>query len=276
MGVMSDLAILSGRAVLKVSGPDARTFLQGVVSQELSQLDDSNAAFSCLLTPQGKILFDFLIAARGGDLYFDVAADSADGLAKRLAIYRLRAKATIERLGDWAVGWSPTPEPSADFSYADPRLRDLGARTLGPAADFSGSRADGEYDARRISLGVPEFGRDFSADDVFLLDVNYDALNGVSYKKGCFVGQEVTSRMKRKGEVRRRTLTASFEGPALAAGAEIAAGESSIGRITSSVDGRALALVRVDRLAAATAAGAALACEGRPLQLAFPEYLERG
>jgi hypothetical protein len=130
-----------------------------------------------------------------------------------------------------------------------------------------------EYDRRRIALGVPECGKDFGPDEVFLLDVNYDALNAVSYKKGCFVGQEVTSRMKRKGEARKRTVVARFDGPAPEKGAAIVAGDSSVGEILSGTDGLALALVRLDRLAAAREARQALKVAGRGVEIEIPSYL---
>jgi folate-binding protein YgfZ len=135
---------------------------------------------------------------------------------------------------------------------------------------------DDDYDALRLSLGVPEFGRDFAGEEVFLLDVNYDALGAVSYGKGCFVGQEVTSRMKRKGEIRKRTLIARFDGAPPAKGAAISAGDQAVGEILSGAEGVALALVRVDRLKEPQGEGRALVAEGRPLRLTVPDYLEQG
>lgn len=276
---MTKAALLSSRSVLKISGPDARSFLQGIVTQDVEALRPGEAGFSALLTPQGKILFDFIIVTVGDGFLIDVAADAADALLKRLTLYRLRAKVTIAREDGLAVAAFLEGAPAAadgGVSFPDPRLAALGWRAIGPAEKFAGLATGGEalYDARRIALGVPEFGRDFASDEVFLLDVNYDALGGVSYKKGCFVGQEVTSRMKRKGDVRKRTLLVRFDGAPPAKGMPVKAGASSLGEILSGCNGAALALIRLDRLAAARAAGAAPMADEVPLQIVFPGYLE--
>lgn len=276
---MTVTALLSSRAVLRLAGPDAASFLQGILTQDVEALRPGKAALSALLTPQGKILFDFIIVATGDDFLIDAAAVAAEALMKRLTLYRLRAKVTISREDGLAVAAFPAgAPPAADgvISFEDPRLAALGWRAIGPAGLIATSApgAEAVYDAHRIALGVPEFGKDFAADEVFLLDVDYDALNGVSYKKGCFVGQEVTSRMKRKGEIRKRTLRARFDGAPPAKGTPVLAGESSLGEILSGCEGAALALVRVDRLAAAQAAGHAPMAEEIPLQIDFPDWLE--
>lgn len=275
-------AILQSRAVIRIDGPDALTFLQGLITQEPPA--PGEAAFAALLTPQGKILFDFLIVADGGGFLLDCHGEAADALVKRLSLYRLRAKVTIARPSDWSVGatWGDTgASASGNFrAFADPRLAALGRRLLGQnelvSAFVGSSSAEADWNRHRLSLGVPEFGKDFAPEEVFLLDVNYDALGGVSYKKGCFVGQEVTSRMKRKGEVRKRTLRLSFDGAPPAKGAAVTAGESSLGEVLSGADGVALALIRTDRLAAAQGAGIAIEAEGKPLRIDVPAYLERG
>jgi len=235
----------------------------------------------------------------------DCDAGSADLLVKRLTLYRLRAKATIERLAGWsaAVSFDAGSEaPAESIRFPDPRLLGLGERfifrnslhpeeprpILRDAAlraapqDEGAGRLEGganfaseaDYDRRRIALGVPEFGKDFGPEEVFLLDVNYDALHGVDYKKGCFVGQEVTSRMKRKGEVRKRTVRLSFDGPPPERGAAVTAGEAQLGAVLSGAEGMALALLRLDRLEAA--AGADILAGGRNVRVDIPAYLERG
>jgi folate-binding protein YgfZ len=273
-------ALLSSRAALRISGPDARSFLQGIVTQDIERLKPGEAAFSALLSPQGKILFDFLMVADSDRFFLDVAADAADALLKRLTLYRLRAKVTITREEGFAVAAFPDgAPPAADgvIAFPDPRLAALGGRAIGPWEKIAalGGADEAAYDAHRIALGVPEFGKDFASDEVFLLDVDYDALGGVSYKKGCFVGQEVTSRMKRKGDVRKRTLIARFEGAPPARGAAIVAGASTIGEIRSGCEGAALALVRLDRLEAARQAGDAPMADRKPLQIVFPDWLEQ-
>lgn len=254
---------LASRAVLSLKGDDATNFLQGIVTQDVSA---SASVFAALLTPQGKILFDFFIVPAEGGFLIETDAAAAPALFKRLTMYKLRAKVTLaaeEGLAVWLGGQD-------GVQYADPRLPALPVRTI--AARAGAPAVDDAYDAARLALGVPEFGRDFSGEEVFLLDVNYDALNAVSYKKGCFVGQEVTSRMKRKGEIRKRTLIARGEG--LAPGVAVMAGASSIGEVLSARAGAGLALIRLDRLAEARGAGAALLAAGAPVQIDVPAYLE--
>lgn len=271
---MVKAALLSSRAVIRVGGPDARTFLQGLITQEPPP--PGEAAFAALLTPQGKILFDFLILAGAEDFLLDCHAGSAEALAKRLSLYRLRAKVTVDPLPAWGVGWDDGgAAPQGAPSFADPRLAALGRRMIGTRASLGESIADKDWNKHRIALGVPEFGADFAGDEVFLLDVNYDALAGVSYKKGCFVGQEVTSRMKRKGEIRKRTLRASFDGAPPAKGTPVTAGDSTLGEILSGVDNAALALIRTDRLKAARNAGLSIEAGGKPLRIDVPAYLEQ-
>ena len=234
------------------------------------------------MTPQGKILFDFILVATGDGFLVDCASEAAESLAKRLSLYRLRAKVTIEAAPDMAVGaaWNDALEtaPADAVAFMDPRLAPLGQRVIGPKETvlaIAGQKSEPLYDAHRLALGVPEFGRDFGGDEVFLLDVNYDALKGVDYKKGCFVGQEVTSRMKRKGEVRKRTLVLSFGGPPPPKGTPVMAGENAIGEALSGATGSALALIRIDRLAAAREAGSALTADGRKVRVSVPGWLEQ-
>ncbi len=263
--------ILSNRSVLRIAGDEARPFLQGLVTQDILHVAEGAAVFTALLTPQGKILFDFILVPKGDEFLIDCDAEAAPALLKRLTLYKLRARVTIVPEPDLAVAVGDIRDPVAAF--VDPRSDTLASRAIIKNADMPS--ADGDYDTARLAAGVPEFGKDFWSEEVFLLDVNYDALNAVSYKKGCFVGQEVTSRMKRKGEIRKRTLMASFEGPAPAKGADVLAGENSVGKILSGRDGAALALVRLDRLKTATDEGRRLTVDGQPLQISFPAYLER-
>ncbi len=267
---MSQIEALPDRAVTRLSGDDRLAFLQGLITQDVERLNSAPAIFTALLTPQGKILFDFVVTAAPDALLIDCHRDAAPALLKRLLMYKLRAKVSLEIDETLAVLVS-----SGDIKdgFADPRCADLGWRAI----LNNGAVDDGtDYDRRRIALGVPEFGKDFGSDDMFLTDVNYDMLNGVSYKKGCFIGQEVTSRMKRKGEIRRRALIAEFDGPAPEKGASITAGASTLGEIMSGVDGAALAAVRLDRWEKAKSANTPVECAGRELRLRIPAYLEQG
>ncbi len=267
--------LFSSRAVLSVIGEDATTFLQGLVTQEVRSAD---AIFTALLTPQGKILFDFFLVPVDGGYLFDCDAAAAPALLKRLSMYKLRAKIVLAHEAGLAVFAGAAP--GARAAYGDPRLPLLPVRTMAtrlhPGEPRSGvtndaTEATGAYDALRLSLGVPEFGRDFVGEEVFLLDVNYDALGAVSYKKGCFVGQEVTSRMKRKGEVRKRTLV--VRGPALGAGESVMAGDLSLGEVLSFRGPAGLALIRVDRLAEARSAGVQPTVAGAAVTVEQPDYL---
>jgi folate-binding protein YgfZ len=253
----------SSRAVLSLKGEDATAFLQGLVTKDVS---GSQAAFAALLTPQGKILFDFFLVPVEGGYLIDCNASAAPALLKRLAMYKLRAKIAIAA----EEGLRVYAGSREGVRYSDPRLSALPVRTIGARADVAA--IDGAYDLMRLRLGVPEYGRDFEGESVFLLDVNYDALGAVSYKKGCFVGQEVTSRMKRKGEIRKRTMI--VRGGALAKGAAIMAGEGAIGEVMSVRDDEGLALMRIDRLAEARAAHSPLTVAGGPVTAEAPAYLD--
>jgi folate-binding protein YgfZ len=268
---MPNIAYLPDRAVIRLSGEDRRSFLQGLVTQDLEALNNERAVFAALLTPQGKILFDFYVVAADNAFLIDCNAEAAPALVKRLTLYKLRAKVSMA-IDETLRVLASEHEIHDGVAYADPRLAGLGWRAIVGAQESSGAA---DYHRRRIALGVPEFGKDFASDEMFLTDVNYDALNAVSYKKGCFIGQEVSSRMKRKGEVRRRTLIAEFEGAPPAKGAAVTAGDSTLGEIMSSAGGEALAQIRLDRWEKARAEGTLIECGGRELRLRIPAYLEQ-
>jgi len=266
---MSGPSRLSDRAVIRLTGEDRISFLQGIVTQDIDRLKSEPAIFSALLTPQGKILFDFFIVNAGDALLIDCRRDEAALLLKRLSLYKLRAKVALEIDETLGVVVSDVTIPGG---FADPRHSELGWRviTTETAPDV------GAYHAKRIALGVPEFGADFEGDAVFLSDVNYDALNGVSYKKGCFIGQEVASRMKRKSEARRRTLIADFEGAAPEKGASVTVGDSTLGEILNAAEGKALAMIRLDRLEKAKATDMPVFSGETALHLRVPGYIEQG
>jgi folate-binding protein YgfZ len=260
------LTALPDRAVIAITGPDARSFLQRVITRGPEDLSPDEAQFSALLTPQGKVLADFMLFDDGeGGLYIDVPASEADSLIKRFTLYRLRADAEIVRREDLDVA-AGLGSGEADLktvglaAVPDPRAAALGVRAIVPAGGPSDEAA--AYHQARICAGVPEFGADYAASEVFSTDVNHDLLGGVDYKKGCFVGQEVASRMHRKGGVRKRTIALEFEGDAPKAGTPVLAGETEVGALTSTAGATALSLVRVDRLAKALEAGAAVTADG--------------
>ncbi len=267
--------ILTSRAVARITGDDARTFLQGLVTSDVLHVEPGAAIFTTLLTPQGKVLFDFILTPIENGFLVDCCASAADTLMKRLTLYKLRAKLAVELAPDLGVYLGNGHDAQAEASYCDPRLAKLPSRTIAPRLDGA-PPADEFYEACRLKLGMPEFGADFDGGEVFLLDVNYDALNGVSYKKGCFVGQEVTSRMKRKGEIRKRTLIASYSGPHPEKSTPIVAGDAEIGRILSARGGNGLALVRLDRMRQALDASTPVMAGQTLLHLSIPSYLTTG
>ncbi|WP_425407978.1 YgfZ/GcvT domain-containing protein [Hyphococcus sp.] len=274
---MSEPTLLPDRAVISISGQDARHFLKGIVTQDLDRLAPETAVFSALLTPQGKIIADFFVVDANDSLLVDCDKANAPGLLKRLTLYKLRAKVSIdlvETLFVLAVDSKPSTAGLENAHvYRDVRCDGLGWRMIAPN---NTGHASTRYDENRIAHGVPEFGKDFGPDAMFLMDVNYDALNAVSYKKGCFVGQEVSSRMKRKGEPRRRTLIAEFEGEAAKNGGDVTAGGTKLGELMSRAGNIALASIRMDRWGKAKTEKTPIECGGQAVQLRVPDYLEQG
>lgn len=263
------LTTLPDRAVIAVTGADSHTFLQRVLTQGPEGVATGAAMFSALLTPQGKVLADLFIFDDGeGGLLFDVPASEADALLKRFTLYRMRADARIEAREDLSViaaaGELVEELRTVALSAApDPRNAQIGWRGIapagGPATDLSA------YHLARIKAGAPDMGGDYGPGDVFSTDVNHDRLSGINYKKGCFVGQEVASRMHRKGGVRKRTVRLKADG--MNAGDEVKIGETVLGQITSTADDHALARLRVDRLAEGLDAGGAVSVNDAPVTL---------
>jgi folate-binding protein YgfZ len=245
------------RAVLRVSGPDTRDFLQGLVTNDVRRLD-SGPVYAALLSPQGKYLFDFLLVPSGEEVLIDVKADRAAALAQRLALYRLRAKVAIEPT-DVAVivGTGPTP-PDA---FPDPRDPGLGWRayTRHPAAVLAGidPLPPAAMDARRIALGVPESGIELLPEDSYILEMGFERLHGVDFRKGCYVGQEVTARMKHKTELRKGLARVRVEGEAPPPGTEILAGKKVAGTLYTVAEGKGLAYLRFDRATGDLVSGSA-------------------
>jgi len=251
-----EAVLLDDRAVLAISGPQARDFLQGLVTNDIvGGLAPGAGLYTALLSPQGKILFDFLMTEGDGALLLDVARDARDALLKKLKMYKLRAKLEIEARDQLAVfvDLKGHPQnrivPYADraVSFPDPRLAALGMRSIGARAEMPanlpGPRA---YHQHRLALGVPE-GSDFGFEKIFALDAGLAELNGVSFTKGCYIGQELTSRMKHRATSRKRILTVRAEAPLPASGA-VTKGGTEIGELISTHGNIAFALIRLDRL----------------------------
>jgi tRNA-modifying protein YgfZ len=268
---MTRWTVLGDRSVLSVSGDDAASFLHGLVTNDVEHLEAGQARFAALLTPQGKILFDFIIyrapAETGAAFFIDCSSSVAADLTKRLGFYRLRAKVAVADVSaDKAVAasWGGEPPGLEGLVFADPRDARLGLRAIiaRAAAEALAPSDPAAYEAHRIAIGAPKGGVDFPYGDAFPHDVNMDLLNGVDFEKGCYVGQEVVSRMRHRGGVRKRIVKVSLAGPAPAVGAPILAGEGAIGSLGSSAGHEALAAVRLDRLADAEGAGQGLIAEG--------------
>ena len=274
-------AFLDDRAVLRISGADARSFLQGLVTCNMDKVTRHEAGFGALLTPQGKILFDFLIAEDDNGFWLDTAAAQAEALAKRLAMYRLRADVTIALDATRAVmaAWDGTPLP--ELAFDDPRHAGLGRRALvAREASLAANASAHDYHAHRILCGVPEAGRDFAFNDIFPHDADMDLIHGLDFKKGCYVGQEVVSRMEHRGGVRKRILPVILRGDAPAPGTPILAGEMAIGSLgtcapTDQETTHALALIRTDKAEEAISAGERLT-SGEALVELKPDALSKG
>ena len=273
------VSLLADRGVLRVTGADAKTFLQGLLTNDMGKTESGNAIHAGLLSPQGKILFDFFVVPSGGGYVIDAPKDTLGELAKRLSFYRLRADVAIEEAPEFAVAalWNGALAPPAGaIVYADPRLAELGMRVLLPDGisvdDLACATAPTEdYHAHRIALGVPQGGRDYAYGDAFPHEALFDQLNGVDFKKGCYVGQEVVSRMEHRGTARKRIVPIAGNA-ALESGIEIMAGDLPAGEI-GSVDGtRGLALLRLDRAAKAEAQGIPLRAGETTITLHLPAF----
>ncbi|MEM7268020.1 MAG: folate-binding protein [Pseudomonadota bacterium] len=239
------------RVVLRVTGADARVLLQDLVTNDLDRLEADGIVYAALLTPQGKFLFDFFVSLDGEAMLIDVMADRAPALAQRLAMYKLRRDMTIEATDTpvWLI-WGEAP----DGGLADPRAAALGWRVYGEASPEAADPSD--YAALCVAEGVPMTGADLVADDSYILEMDFERLNGVDFRKGCYVGQEVTARMKHKTTLRKGLARVSVEGEA-ATGDAIEADGKPAGRLGTVSGGEALAHLRFDRAEGEMTAGAA-------------------
>jgi folate-binding protein YgfZ len=279
-------ALLPDRGVVKVAGIDARKFLNGLVTTDMGRVTPASPGFAALLTPQGKIIVDFLIAdsdsTDGNDFYLDCPRALATTLVERLGFYKLRAKVVVEDVSALAgvvAIWEGAAPAHWGVCYPDPRLPELGLRCISPphpadaAAAYGAELVDAAaYEAHRIALGVPSGGVDFVYGDAFPHEADMDQLNGVDFQKGCFVGQEVVSRMEHRGSARTRVVPVAFAGAQPAAGTAVTADGKPMGTMGSAAGGRGLALLRLDRVDEALSAGAPLMSGGMELRLVKPAW----
>ena len=282
---------LQDRALVNLSGPDAEHFLQNIITPNLDGLVAGEAMPGALLTPQGKILFDFVISRRGGDGFaIECRADTADDFIRRLTLYKLRSRIEITLLNQSvvAVEWRDDSAASDDDSSASQidstagnagsrHIRDLrfpaGVNVLRHYADIPDADTPAEaFAALRVRHGVAESGADFALGDAFPHDILLDQNGGVGLKKGCFVGQEVVSRMHHRGTARRRLLLAGSEAALPRPGTDITADGRPVGTLGTVAGRRGLAIVRVDKVKAAVDAGVPLLAGTTEVTLSIPEW----
>jgi len=280
-------ALLADRGVVKIAGDAARDFLQGLFTADVKKLTPGAACFAALLTPQGKVIADFMVveapAKDGGGFFLDVARGRASALVERLNVYKLRAKVIIEDLSEILgvlAGWGGNGSTALGLSYPDPRLPELGIRIMLPphlaekaAAEMTATLADASaYDTHRIALGIPSGGVDFQYGDAFPHETDMDQLGGIDFAKGCYVGQEVVSRMEHRGTARTRAVPVRCDGDPPPAGTAILAGERQVGTIGSSARGMGIALLRLDRTTEALERGETLTCGGIAIHVLKPDW----
>ncbi len=262
------VCLLDDRGVIEVAGADATGFLQRLITNSVLNIPKGEGRYAGLLTPQGKLLFDFFIVPLpeeiGAGYFIDCASEQTADLVKRLNLHKMRAKIAIRDQSDkFAVAAIFGGEAAAGVDgvvYRDTRTPGMGLRIIAPRETLARLDDAGEaaYEAHRIAQGVPKGGVDFAYGDAFVHDVNLDLMNGVDFKKGCYVGQEVVARVHYRNSARKRIVKIHFVGPAPAQGTQITAGDTNIGQIGSTAGVEGLAMVRLDRLEEARAARVAL------------------
>ncbi len=261
---MTETTLLPHRAVLEVAGEDRVAFLQGLVSNDVTEATPGRAVWAALLTPQGKWLADFFIVARNEALLLDVQADQAAMLAQKLTRFRLRAKVTVAPTALRVfAGWGG-PGPAG--SVPDPRLAAAGWRALTDQG-LAETATPEAYDRHRLALGLPDGSADLEAEKTTLLEAGFDALHGVSWTKGCYMGQELTARTKYRGLLKRQLVPVRVDGALPAPGTPVLADGADVGTMRSGRDGIGLALLRTDSL------GRALRCGDATLTAAPPAWL---
>ncbi|MFN3656505.1 MAG: YgfZ/GcvT domain-containing protein [Pseudolabrys sp.] len=280
-------ALLPDRGVVKVVGDDARKFLNGLITSDAARVAPDAPRFAALLTPQGKIIVDFIVAEApaedGGGFFLDVPRALAGALVEKLNFYKLRARVICEDLsevlGVMALWDNPAPSEYG-LCYADPRLPALGLRLMLPphlaaeaAADLGATLNDADaYEAHRIALAVPRGGTDFIYGDTFPHEADMDQLHGVDFDKGCYVGQEVVSRVEHRATARSRVVPIAYDDVSPMGGLPVMAGEKEVGMLGATANGRGLALLRLDRVADALAAGTPLTAGGIVIRPVKPDW----
>jgi hypothetical protein len=297
--------ILQRRGVLEIRGGDARTFLQGLISNDVTKVSEARALYSALLTPQGRFLHEFFVAALGDALLLDCEAERLDDLKRRLMLYKLRSKVEIAEardrflvaalMGEGApakLGVSQEPGAAKPFGggavFVDPRLLEAGCRAILPRAggedaikSLGFTRAQPEdYERMRLALGLPDGSRDLEPEKAILLENGFDELHGIDWDKGCYMGQELTARTRYRGLVRKRLMPVGIEGPAPAPGTPVMLGNKEAGEMRTSLGNLGLAMIRLEALdeagGAALTAGEAKLTPRKPAWARFPAVEKTG
>lgn len=262
---------LASHGVIELAGPDAASLLQGLLTQDIVGQPVGSVRHGAMLTPQGKYLFDALVFRLAEDrLLLDCVG--AEALARRLMMYRLRAQVTISPRPDLVVLMSGSAPEDALAAGPDPRHPALGWRVIAGALP-AGAGSEADYTALRLEAGIPELAMDLEVEKDFALEGLLDELNGVDFHKGCYVGQEMTSRMKRRTTVRTKLVRVRYEGAAPAWGTALEAGGWEVGRMRSGIQGVGIALLRLDRALPAVAAGTPILAGATPVLPDPPEWL---
>jgi tRNA-modifying protein YgfZ len=278
-------ALLTGRGVITVHGKDARRLLNGLLTTDIDGVAPGTARFAALLSPQGKIAVDGFVAQGPSDdaLMVDCPRALTARLVERLNFYKLRAKAQIEDVSDQIgvlAAWDGSGKVRDGVAFDDPRWPTLGLRVIldsegaeAAAAELGAQLTDPQlYEAHRIALGVPSGGLDFAYGDAYPHEADMDQLNGIDFDKGCYVGQEVISRMEHRGRVRTRVVPVSYAGSPPQIGTPVRAGGKAVGTMGSTAAGRGLALLRLDRVEEALTASLTLEADGISLQVVRPSW----
>jgi folate-binding protein YgfZ len=254
---MTCLAVLPRRAVLAIEGEDRVPYLQGLVSNDVTAAEPGRAVWAALLTPQGKWLADFFIFADNGRLLLDCEREQAPDLLRRLSRYRLRSKVTLSAAAELSVhaAWDGTPDVSA-IAAPDPRIPEAGWRLLS-AAPLPTNALEADWDRHRLALGLPDGSRDLEVDKTVLLEAGFDELHGVSWSKGCYMGQELTARTKYRGLVKRRLVPVAIDGPVPAPGTPVLRDGAEVGSMRSGCDQAGLAVLRLEAMSGALQCGTA-------------------
>ena len=265
---MAHLTLLPARGVIELVGDDRVSFLQGLVSNDVSDAAPGRAVWSALLTPQGRWLADFFIFTDGARLLLDCERAQIPLLLQRLGRFRLRSKVALRDISDELavhVAWGETPG-DGPLVVPDPRLVEAGWRLLS-ARRLTASATEADYDRHRLALGLPDGSRDLEPEKTLLLEAGFDELHGVSWSKGCYMGQELTARTKYRGLLKRRLVPVSVDGPLPSTGTPVLKGNAEVGTMRSGRDTRGLAVLRLQAL------GDALTCGGAPIVPQIPGWM---